>query len=151
MLLNLHVQPTGKATAYTVLTQAQVDAIRGEPGRGRVNVVLRFEGHEFHTSISVYRGEWMFVVNKAMREAGLLPDATWPVELSRDLEPKRVEPPDDVLAALKACPSASAAWDRLAPGYRRQHINHIEKAKRAETRLRRIQKLVDTLAADTAR
>ena len=79
MKLNLDVQPTGKATAYTVFTQEQVDAIRGKPGRGRINVTLRFEGHEFRTSISIYNSEWMFIVNKEMRTAGLAPDGTYPV------------------------------------------------------------------------
>ena len=74
MMIDLHVQPTGKGTAYTVLTQEQVDTLRGKPGRGRVNVVLNHEGHSFRTSISIYKGEWMFVVNKAMRQAGLLPE-----------------------------------------------------------------------------
>ena len=147
MMFDLHVQPTSKSTAYTVLTQDQVDALRGEPGRGRVNVVLRYEGHEFRTSISVYRGEWMFVINKTMREAGLRPDATYRVELTRDLEPKRVDPAPDVLAALGRSPDIRAAWDTLAPSYKRQHLGQIEGAKRAETRARRIQKLVDTLSS----
>ena len=64
-----------------------------------MNVVLRFNDHEFRTSISIYRGEWMFVVNKAKREAGLLPGETDPAERRRDLEPKRADPAPDVAAA----------------------------------------------------
>jgi hypothetical protein len=146
MLIDLHVQPTGKNTAYTVLTQEQVDAIRGEPGRGRVNIILRHEDHRFRTSVSVYRGEWMFVVNKAMRAAGLLPGASYPLELIRDLEKKRAEPAPDVLAALGKSSAVKAAWEKLAPSYQREHLRRIEEAKRPETRARRIGKLVDELS-----
>jgi hypothetical protein len=145
MMIELHVEATGKATAYTVLTRQQVDAIRGEPGRGRVNVIVRYQGHEFRTSISIYRSEWMFVVNKAMRAAGLLPGGDHRVELVRDLDPKRAQPAPDVLAALAKPTRAKAAWQQLAPSHKRQHLKHIEGAKRAETRARRIDKLVKTL------
>ncbi len=151
MMVDLHVQATGKATAYTVLTQQQVDAIRGEPGRGRVNVIVRYQGHEFRSSISTYRSEWMFVVNKAMRAVGLLPGADHRVKLVRDLEPKRADPAPDVLAALAKSDRAQAAWNKLAPSYKRQHLGQIEGAKRAETRARRIGKLIETLVAGKKR
>ncbi len=128
MKIDIDVQPTGKSTAYTVLTQEQVDGIRGEPGRGRVNVVLRFDGHQFRTSVAIYRGEWMFVVNKTMRAAGLLPEGTYGVELTADLEPKRAVPAADVVAALAKSPQAQAAWDALSTSRKRQHLSHIEAA-----------------------
>ena len=143
--MDLHVQPTGKSTAYTVFTQAQVDAIRGEPGRSRVNIVLGYGGETFRTSIARYRGEWMFVVNKRMRDAGLVPTGTYSVTLSRDLEPRRADAAPDVLAALASNPAAQGAWEALSTSRKREHLRHIEGAKRAETRARRIQKLVDTL------
>ena len=146
MKIDLEVQPAGKATACTVLTQEQVDSIRGGPGRGRVNLLLRFGGQEFRTSVSIYRGEWMFVINKAMRAAGLLPGSSYPVELLLDPEPRLAEPADDVLAALSSSPRVQAAWDKLAPSYQREHLRRIEEAKRAETRQRRIARLVDALS-----
>ncbi len=57
MNLDLHVQPAGKATATAIFSQDQVDAIRGKPGRGRVRVVLRFEGHTFRTSTEPKRAD----------------------------------------------------------------------------------------------
>ena len=148
MKLDLHVQPTGKATAYTVLTQDQVDAIRGKPGRGRINVVLRFDGHEFRTSISIYNGEWMFVVNKEMRAGGLAPDGTYPVELIADLEPRRAEPAPDLVKALSKSAAVQAAWEKLSVSRQREHLKQIEEAKRAETRQRRIEKLIHGLYED---
>jgi len=147
MRIDLHVQPTGKNTAYAVLSQEEVDAVRGEPGRGRVNITIGFDKHLFRTSIAIYRGEWMFVVNKAMRAAGLLPGASYPVEIIRDLEKKTAEPAPDVLAALGKSPAVEAAWVKLAPSYQREHLRRIEEAKRPETRARRIGKLVNALSS----
>jgi hypothetical protein len=145
MKINLSVEPTGKATAYTVLTQGQVDSIRGTPGRGRVNIVLRYKEYEFRTSVSIYRGEWMFVVNKAMREAGLLPGKSYRAEVTRDDKPKVAEPARDVLAALRRTRGAKKAWEALTTSCKRQHLKHIEAAKRPETRQSRIARLIDTL------
>jgi hypothetical protein len=145
MHIDLLVQPTGKNTAYAALSQAQVDAIRGAPGRGRVNITLGFQEHLFRTSLAIYRGEWMFVVNKEMRAAGLLPGASYPVELIRDLEKKTANPAPDVLGALQGSSRALAAWEKLATSYQREHLRRIENAKRPETRTRRIGKLVETL------
>jgi len=61
--MKLDVNATGKTTATVLLTQEQVDAIRGEPGRARVPLAITFKGNTFRTSVSVYRGEWMTVVN----------------------------------------------------------------------------------------
>ena len=131
-----------------MLTQDQVDGIRGKPGHGRVNVALYFESHEFRTSISIYRGEWMFVVNKAMRAAGMHPGRSYPVDLVRDHQPKRAEPALDVVSALATSPLIQAAWDQLTTSRQREHLKHIEEAKRMETRARRIAKLIDVLSVD---
>ena len=142
MKIDLLVQPAGKATAKTILTQAQVDAIRGKPGRGRVNLILRYGEHSFRTCVTIYGGHWMFVINRAMRDAGLVPGASYPVELIRDDEPRRAEPAPDVLRALAADDEASAGWDQLSTSRKRQHLQLIEGAKRAETRQRRIAKML---------
>ena len=42
MHLDIQVRPTGKPTGYAFLAHAQVDALRGEAGCGRVHVILRF-------------------------------------------------------------------------------------------------------------
>lgn len=146
MEIDLEVQPAGKATAKAVLTQAQVDAIRGAPGRGQVNLCLAVEGQVFRTCISVYRGEWMFVVNKAMRAAGLLPGSTYAVQITRDDQPKRADPAPDVVAALRADPAVWAAWEAKSTSDKRQQLAKIEEAKRPETRARRVAKLVAELA-----
>ena len=46
--------------------------------------------------------------------------------------------PADLEAALAADPSARAAWSRLAPSHKREHVDAIESAKKPETRARRV-------------
>jgi uncharacterized protein YdeI (YjbR/CyaY-like superfamily) len=54
--------------------------------------------------------------------------------------------PDWVLAGIGADPRAQAAYDRLAPSYRRRYVGWIMDAKRAETRERRLLEVVGFLA-----
>ncbi|HEU4369595.1 MAG TPA: YdeI/OmpD-associated family protein, partial [Methylomirabilota bacterium] len=42
-------------------------------------------------------------------------------------------------------PTVRAAFDRLPFGLRRKHVNDIEAAKTAQTRERRIERLVESL------
>ena len=54
--------------------------------------------------------------------------------------------PPDLSSALKKNAKATALWNGLTPGYRRTWIRLITDAKRAETRARRIAKVVDYFA-----
>ena len=58
------------------------------------------------------------------------------------------ELPDDARAALDEVPAARAAWDRLAPSHRREHVEAILDAKKPETRARRIARMVEKLGSD---
>ena len=67
------------------------------------------------------------------------------VELIPDLKPKRIRHAPDMLNALAKVTAAQDGWDALASSYGREHSNHVEAAKRSETRARRIGKLVASL------
>ncbi|HUR49219.1 MAG TPA: YdeI/OmpD-associated family protein [Acidimicrobiales bacterium] len=54
-------------------------------------------------------------------------------------------PPDDLVEALAASPTASAVWDRLTPSPRRQVVNDILRAKKPETRAKRIADYIQEL------
>ncbi len=117
--------------------------------RGRVPVRGTINGAPFRSSVFRMGGDCHFmVVNRQMREAaGVRGGETVPVTLERDTEPRVVTPPADFARALKASAEARAAWDKLSYTHRREHVEHIEEAKRPETRLRRIEKSVGLLAA----
>ncbi len=146
MRMALDVIPTGRTTATVILSQAQVDELRGAPGRGRVPVAIDFGGRTFRTSVSVYRGEWMMVVNQEMREGGLAPGSVYDVDIRMDTEERTVEVPDDLATALAEA-GVREAFDRLAYTHRKEHVRAVEDAKKPETRARRISKVIEALQA----
>ena len=148
MRMTLDILPTGKTTATVIMTQDQVDALRGTPGMGRVMLRIEYAGDIFRTSISRYRGEWMMVVNKEMRDGGLSPGATYDVEISRDDEERTVTVPDDLAQALAAA-GLTETFNALAYTNRKEHVRVIEEAKKAETRVARIEKCLAMLRDDS--
>lgn len=145
MRMRLEVIPTGKTTATVVLSQAQVDAIRGEPGRGRVPLAITYRGATYRTSISVYRGQWMMVVNAEMRAGGLVPGAAYTCDVTRDDSVRTVDIPDDLARALDDS-GVREAFDALSYTRRKEAVRQVTEAKRPETRERRILTVVEGLS-----
>ncbi|HEV2863978.1 MAG TPA: YdeI/OmpD-associated family protein [Pyrinomonadaceae bacterium] len=116
--------------------------------RGRVPVRGTVNGAPFRSSLfNMGRGHF-FVVNRKMREAaGVRGGETVPVTVERDTEPRVITPPADFARALKADEAARATWDQLSYTHRREHVEHIEDAKKPETRQRRIEKSISLLGA----
>ena len=67
-----------------------------------------------------------------------------------ELSPAKVEPepevPDDLLKALSDSPAALAVWNDTTAIARRDWITWMTQGKRAETRLLRIEKMIDMLS-----
>lgn len=117
--------------------------------RGHIPVRGTLNGAPFRASIFKMGGRHFMVVNRKLREAsGVSGGETVPVRLERDTEPRVITPPADFARALKGNKGAQATWDGLSYTHRREHVEHIEDAKRPETRQRRIEKSVALLAAD---
>ena len=57
-----------------------------------------------------------------------------------------VDMPDDLAAALAASPPAQATYDGLPTGQRREYVDWIVEAKRADTRARRVAQAAEWLA-----
>jgi hypothetical protein len=116
--------------------------------RGRVSVRGTLNGAPFRSSIFKMGGRHFMVINRKLREAsGVSGGETVPVTVERDTEPRVVTPPADFARALKANGEARAAWDKLSYTHRREHVEHIEDARKPETRQRRVEKSVTQLAA----
>lgn len=89
-----------------------------------------------------------------MEAAGLMRDAgRRAVEVAQAngwwtiLDPvEDLEEPDDLAAALDADPAARVAWERTSPSMRKQFLFQIVSAAGADTRARRIAKIVDSLS-----
>ena len=117
--------------------------------RGRVPVRGTLNGAPFRGSLFPMGGDCHFmVVNRHLRAAaGVRGGETVPVVMERDTEPRVITPPADFARALKGNKEAQATWDKLSYTHRREHVEHIEEAKKPETRVRRIEKSVALLAA----
>jgi Bacteriocin-protection, YdeI or OmpD-Associated/Domain of unknown function (DUF1905) len=121
-----------------------VDALGSGP-RPRVTVTIN--GHSWKTRIAIMRGRHLIGLSNANRRAaGVATGDTVTVAVDVDAEPFTVAEPADLAAALDADPAVRAAYDRLSPGRRRAHVHQIASAKRPETRQRRIDSVVESLA-----
>ena len=67
------------------------------------------------------------------------------VVVEEDVEPRLVEAPADLKAALAADPAARQAYDRLSYTHQREYVRWIDEAKREPTRRERIDRTVDRL------
>lgn len=67
------------------------------------------------------------------------------VTLEPDTEARIIEVPPDLQKALKKEKAAQAYFNSLAYTHRREYVNYILEAKREETRLRRVEKVVGML------
>jgi hypothetical protein len=117
--------------------------------RGRVPVRGTLNGAPYRSSAFRMGGDCHFmVVNRKMREAcGVSGGETVPVTMERDDAPRVITPPADFSRALKADKDARATWDKQSFTHRREHVEHVEEAKRPETRQRRIEKSIQLLAS----
>lgn len=116
--------------------------------RGRVPVRGTLGGASFRGSLFPMGGRHIFVVNRGLRAAsGVRGGETVSVTMERDTEPRVVTPPADFARALDDNAEARAVWDKLSYTHRREHVEHVEGAKRPETRRRRIEKSIALLAA----
>lgn len=80
-----------------------------------------------------------------LRDAGLKDGALVAIVLRIDPSPDRVEIPEELSRALNTLPVVAKYWASLTPGRRRTLAYSIERAKRPETRERRVDALVELL------
>jgi uncharacterized protein YdeI (YjbR/CyaY-like superfamily) len=67
------------------------------------------------------------------------------VVLEEDTEPREVEIPGDLKAALEKSPKAAAFFSQLSYTHQKEYVNWIMEAKHADTRQRRVHQAVELL------
>ena len=109
-------------------------------------VYVTVNGHTYRSSVAVMGGKSLVGVSAENRAAaGVAAGDTITVDLRLDNDPRVVEVPDDLAAALAANPTASAAWAKLSYSHQQQHVLAIEAAKAADTRARRVDGAISKL------
>ncbi|MFI7002652.1 YdeI/OmpD-associated family protein [Nocardia sp. NPDC050175] len=129
--------------AYVAVPDKVVVALGGG---GRIAVAAAFDGVEYRGSISDMGAGPCLGMLKAIRtELGKQAGDRVVVTVVRDEGERTVEVPDDLADALRSA-GLRAAFDALSYSRRREHVTAVIEAKRAETRARRIAKVVESLS-----
>lgn len=117
-------------------------------GKIRAPVKVTINGFTYRSTIATMGGPPCIPLRKSNREAaGLKGDETVIVRLDLDTEKRVVKPPADFVKALKAHPPAWERWKELSYTHQREYVEPIESAKAKETRLRRIDRSVESIRA----
>jgi hypothetical protein len=114
------------------------------PVRGTIN------GTDYRTTVAVYGGVHLIGFKRDLRErAGVAIGDEVEVTIERDDEPRTVELPAALDAALGRDERAKAAFDGLSYSHRREYAEWIAEAKRDDTRERRVEQTLETLRASS--
>ena len=138
----------GAGTGTFVKVPLDVKAVFG---RARPPVRVTIGPHTFRTTVAVYGGEYYVGVSRAHREAaGIEVGDLVTVTLAFDDEPRVVDLPDDLAAALRSG-GVLDHWNRLSYSHQREYVEWIIEAARAETRARRVTQTVERIGAGLRR
>jgi Bacteriocin-protection, YdeI or OmpD-Associated/Domain of unknown function (DUF1905) len=123
---------------------AEVVAALGRGKKPPVKVSLK--GYTYRSTVAAYGDVFMLPLNQEHRSAaGVQAGDEVEVTLELDTEPRTVEVPDDLAAALAEKPGARAAFDALSYTTRKEYVRQVNEAKAQETRERRIAGIVSKL------
>ena len=117
-------------------------------GKVRAPVKVTLNGFTYRSTIAAMGGPPCIPLRRSNREAaGLQGNETLVVRLDLDTDQREVEPPADLVKALKAAPPAWDRWRELSYSHQREHAEAVEAAKKPETRVRRIEAAVRAIGA----
>jgi Bacteriocin-protection, YdeI or OmpD-Associated/Domain of unknown function (DUF1905) len=118
--------------------------LRAVYGRARPPVKVTIRGHTWRTTPGVSGGVGHVGLNRAVKAAtGVDAGDRVRVTMELDAEPRTVTVPPDLRSALSADAAANASFAKLSFTHRREYVEWVEEAKRAETRARRIAATVE--------
>ena len=123
---------------------AEVITALGTGKKPKVKVSLN--GHTYRSTVAAYGDVFMLPLSAENRNAaGVKAGDTVEVTLELDTEPRTVAVPTDLAAALAKKPGAAEAFEASSYTARKEYVRLVESAKAAETRERRIAKIVTEL------
>lgn len=132
----------GGKTATGIPVPDDVVTALGSGKRPAVHVTVA--GHRYRSTIAPMGGRsWIPLSAEHRTAAGVAAGDEVDVELRLDTEPRTVEVPADLAAALDD--ATRRTFDALSYSNRRRHVLSVEGAKAAETRARRVAKVVEEL------
>ena len=117
-------------------------------GSGRRPLVrMTIKNHTYRSAVAVMDGMFLVSLSAENRQAaGVKGGEDVDVTIALDTEPRTVEAPPDLKAALVKA-KALDAFNATAPSMQKEYVRQVEEAKAQETRERRIAKIVEKLSA----
>jgi hypothetical protein len=148
-----------KATFTTIVLKDDSSNATGLPvpaeavaalGKGKKPPVkVSISGHTYRSTVAAYGDVFMLPLSAENRQAaGVKAGDQVEVTIELDTEPRTVEVPEDLGAALKEKPGATAAFEALSYTMRKEYVRQVESAKAQETRTRRIAGIVAKLSGE---
>jgi Bacteriocin-protection, YdeI or OmpD-Associated/Domain of unknown function (DUF1905) len=123
------------------------EAVTALGAKKKPPVKVNLAGYTYRSTVAAYGDVYMLPLSAKHREAaGVKAGDQVEVTIELDLEPRTVDLPDDLAAALSEKSGARAAFDSLSYTMRKEYVRQVETAKAQETRERRIVKIVASLA-----
>jgi len=122
------------------------DHVIDELGGGKKPAVkISLAGYTYRSTVARMGDRYMIGLSAEHRAAsGLNGDETLDVTLEVDLEPRITPVPEDLAVALSAA-GKTDAFEALAASRKKEFVRQVEEAKSPETRLRRIDKVVESV------
>ena len=134
---------TGKNTAGIQVPETVIEELGG--GK-RPLVKVTINNYTYRSAVATMDGKFMISLSAKNREAaGVAGGEEADVTVELDLEPRTVEIPEDLMAALNEA-NALATFENSAPSMRKEYVRQVVEAKAQETRERRIKKIVEKLS-----
>lgn len=121
--------------------------VEKEFGKKRVKIQATFDGEIYRGTLTRYGSpEYFLLIRKVIRKKiGKQVGDFIEVTVKEDTAPRVVEVPDDFKAVLKNHPEQELFFNQLSYTHRKEYINWIVGAKRAETRIRRMHKAIEMM------
>jgi len=117
-------------------------------GKIRAPVKVTINGHTFRSTICRMRGETFIPFRKSNRDSARIQGGERVrVRIDPDTEKRVVNPPADLVRALKRQPRVWLQWQKLSYTNQRESVEAVLGAKTPETRSRRIGKVVSFVVA----
>ena len=138
------LETNGKSATGVAVPDDVVDQL----GHGqRPPVRVKIGNHTYPSTIGRMGGRFMVPVSAENRSAaGITTGDDLEVTLTLDDAPRQIALPADLGAALALVPGARERFGALAPSRRKEYVRSVEEAKKPETRLKRVEKVVDALS-----
>lgn len=128
-------------------------AVVEELGRARhIPVTVRYAGDAHASTVTPGReGRGRLALHAdVFRAGGFAVGDKMEITLSLDRSPRTITVPPDFLRALTFRSTAKAGWETAAPSTRRVVVEQLNAIRTAETRVRRIESLVEHFAERAA-